>query len=364
MRFRGRNNACLAGVVAAVGLAAPAPAHATSSEFRASYDASVPLEAHVAIERALTHWSALVSTPVPVVVAVHWGDLPPLVAAASDHLRLVRAAPDGDLEPVALADALSGRDLRDGRPDVSITFSTRERWQFDPDTPAPPGYVDLETFALHEIGHGLGLFASFHDAGDGQVAWGRFGDDGSGFGAVAMDRFLVDGRSGAPLLDKSAFPSPSAALRVAVTSGAVVWGGPARDAGGRRIRIESRSQWNYHCSLAHLAEVAYSPGSPDALMTTTIRRGETIHQVGPAALGILHDLGWTVHLDADTPPPPPPPPLPAPPVAVVAPVAVTLPSPTPANPPTQTAAADDASREVFGLGVVVAFAFGFRRRLR
>ncbi|HVT76315.1 MAG TPA: hypothetical protein VHD87_04740 [Acidimicrobiales bacterium] len=361
MRFRGRINACFIGVVALLAPWAATPAHAAGGQFSASYDASVPLEAHPAIERALAHWSALVSTPVPVVVAVRWGDLPPLVAAASDHMRLVRATPEGDLEPVALADALSGRDLRDGRPDVSITFSTRERWQFDPDTPAPPGYVDVETFALHEIGHALGLFTSFHDAGDGQVAWGRFGDDGSGFGAVAMDRFLVDGRSGAPLLDKSAFPSPSAALRAAVTSGAVLWSGAARDAARRRIRIESPRQWNYHCSLAHLAETAYPSGSPDALMTTTIGRGETIHQVGPAALGMLQDLGWTVHPDADAPPPPPPPPLPAPPVA---PVAVTALTQTPGGPSTQTAAADDASREVLGVGVVAALCVGLRRRLR
>jgi hypothetical protein len=76
-----------------------------------------------------------------------------------------------------------------------------------------------------------------------------------------------------------------------------VWRGSARDSHGRTPIVYAPSQFERGSSLCHLDDNAYPQGDPDALMTSLIRRGEVIHRIGPAALGVLHDLGWVVRAE-------------------------------------------------------------------
>jgi hypothetical protein len=317
MRIRGRIlRRVFAAAVALLAWASPAraqPNDAAATTFVAHYAPTVPGDVRAAVDFAMQIWSARVESSVPIEVDVDWGGgLPSNVTASTEPVGYEPVAV-GSLQPVALANALAGRDLAPGVSDIHLLLGAGVRWYTGIDGAAPATATDMVTLALHELAHGLGFANSFRLASNG-LAWGRDGV------AVGLDAHEFDNATGA-LVNA---PTPVELLSSA-TSRRVVWRGDARDSHGRAPVMYAPAQFEPGSSLSHFDDDAYPPGDPAALITTLVRPGEDTHHIGPPPLGVLHDLGWTVHAESATAasaaPPSPRPVTPTAPVVAAAPTA-------------------------------------------
>ncbi len=199
--------------------------------------------------------------------------------------------------PLGLIQALSHTDPSGGgyairsrfTSDIGAAYGT---WYFGTD--GNPGFnqYDFTSVVLHEIGHGLGFSGSMTVSG----GLGSYGLGGSGYPMI-YDEFTQD-QFGTPLLS---YTNNSADLAGALTSGAYFNGADADAAnGGNPVQLYAPASWQQGSSYSHLGE-SFN-GTPNALMTYSINNGESNHDPGPVALGVLSDIGWPVNLPAPTAP--------------------------------------------------------------
>ncbi len=216
-----------------------------------------------------------------------------------------RYQPGERVLPVALGNALAGRDLippsaDDPGFDIEAEFPSNNPDIYYGRGPVPDDAYDFFSTALHEIGHGLGFGSGF-----------RYNSNGTGTYAITnyllpYDRFLAVGTSGAADLYRMARGGTE--LGSAIVSNNVYWRGAKgiSAAGGTRPRMQSTSPYRQGSSLSHLDEKAYPPGSLNALMTPAGAPGELNAEIGPIALGVLGDLGWSVAAGPSSPASPSP----------------------------------------------------------
>ncbi|HIG76177.1 MAG TPA: hypothetical protein EYQ24_16830, partial [Bacteroidetes bacterium] len=246
----------------------------------------LPAEARRALDAALDVWACHIASSVPIRVEARWESQPPTRLASAGP----RATRDADPAlapatwyPFALADALAGRDLARGTPDIEAVFNRSfPDWHFDPSKPPPPGRYDFATVALHEIGHGLGILGALA-VEDGV---GRVEGPGQGRDPLVYDRFTAgaDGR----LLDPLVYPRPSARLAGALTTAAAFDGWSVRQSLGESIPLYTPPEWSPGGSYDHVDEDAV----PDGLMTPFLARGERITAPDLQTCAMLADLGW------------------------------------------------------------------------
>jgi hypothetical protein len=140
---------------------------------------------------------------------------------------------------------------------------------------------------LHEIGHGLGFSGTATLTG-GKASWST---------AIprVYDLYITNG-AGELLRDEDRFPTYSPELKEALQGGDLHFAGPHATVanGGVAPMLYAPSKWEQGSSYGHLDEDTYPAGDPNALMTPYLDRGESNYEIGPIALGVLADLGWSV----------------------------------------------------------------------
>ena len=261
-----------------------------------------PTQAQTAFSYAADIWETLINSSVTIVINACWADLESGVlgyGGADNYYRNFTNAPQTDTwYPVALANALSGSDLNGSDAEMHLAynkdFQDSNQWYFGTDGNTPGTQYDFSSVVLHEIAHGLGFSGSMNVSG-GQGSWGGGTDY-----PISYDRFTEDG-SGNALINTAIYPNPSLALANALTSGDIWFDGPNANAanGGGRVQLYSPSPWESGSSYSHLDEVFN--GTENALMTYSLAKGESNHNPGPVAMGVLEDVGWTT--EEPTPPP-------------------------------------------------------------
>lgn len=143
----------------------------------------------------------------------------------------------------------------------AITFDTGLAWHFDPGTAASGSDVDFYTIALHEVGHALGLSAS----------WNQWQDDGAGNynGPEALAAYNAD--NGASLLTLNEVSSTNKHFEDGTYESQIFSGGSPVTVGTVGLGVNQDL----------LME-------PTANFTGAIRRLELTN----ADVGALRDLGW------------------------------------------------------------------------
>ena len=158
-----------------VGLNDPAPAVAAAGM---NGGATLGAQRLRVIQRAAEIWAAVLDSPVPIRIEAEMVDLPcttgnTILGQGGPRFLAwnFSNAPRRDTAyPIALANALAGRDLNDNA-DIGIDlnraidagcFASAVGWWYglDPDVPAPADRIPLLTVVLHEIGHGLGFLSA------------------------------------------------------------------------------------------------------------------------------------------------------------------------------------------------------------
>ncbi|WP_298655374.1 hypothetical protein [uncultured Thiothrix sp.] len=249
-----------------------------------------PENAKPAIVAALNIWSTVLNSPVPIRVSVCWARL--------DARTLAQAGPTDFVEngnilrPVALANALAGRDILPNSTDIEVTINSTALWHLDPQNPIPAAqsttHFDLTTNLLHELAHGFGFFST-EEAGAGIALWGN------GSLNSPYDTFLQDANGNA-LTNRAVYPNNSLALLNAFRSNQVVFNGAqARAANaGRPVSIHSPSPYEEGSSISHVAEAVFGRdiNNINRLMSPRAFWGDRNHNPGPIAIAMLRDIGW------------------------------------------------------------------------
>ena len=242
---------------------------------------AIPEDAKPAVVAALNIWSTVLNSSVPIRVSVCWSTLAWNILAEASPTNEVQS---GSIRrPVALANALAGRDILPAETDFEVTINSTQQWHFSPTNAVPATqldtHTDLTSTLLHEMGHSLG-FISSETVVSGRGRW--LNDPANN----VFDTFLRDANGNA-LTNRSVYPNNSTALLNAFRSSQVTFQGANAMAanGGRPVPIESIAQYS-SSSISHLADATFQPVrrvGVNRLMTTFGAPGDRNHNPGPIA---------------------------------------------------------------------------------
>lgn len=255
------------------------------------YDAVYGAGRRASFEYATSQWDAWLggSDAVPIRIETGWASLGTGVLGSSQSSNAWRrdftgAAVANTWYGDALADRLHGSDLGGGAWDMKLTFSTNfTSWNYDYTLPDGgfAGLYDFTSVAMHEVGHGMGLWSSFNSSG----GWGG----GSGYPA-AYDRFL-EYQNGTDLIATN--PAPDVTMNPGgggAADNGVYWSGAGATAanGGNRAQIYAPATWASGSSFSHLDNTAFA----GYLMTYAIGTNDERRTIDAITSGMLGDLGW------------------------------------------------------------------------
>jgi hypothetical protein len=255
-----------------------------------SYTNDVPAEAQSALEYATQIWASILTSRVPINIAVTWDTLAPNVLASSGpssvyHSFLGPATPTQHWYPVALAESLRGLPLNGADPDITLTINSAIDWYYGDDQQPGSNQYDFVMVACHELAHGLGFFSPASTSGD----TAELGLDGR---LLIYEAFL-QGMDSISLSDVAAYPNPSEALFTVLTGDSLYFDCPdAVSIHGDPLRIHAPAAFRRGSSVAHLDEATYAAGSAHSLMTPNISRQEANHNPGDLTLCVMSQMGW------------------------------------------------------------------------
>jgi hypothetical protein len=255
-----------------------------------------PAEAVTALEYAAGLWGTWISSTVPIEVTACWtanlsgGDALG-TGTPTKYVHNFASAPlVNTYYPIALANALSGRDLEPTLVDMALQFDANATWSFEMTTTLRARALtvgeDFVTVALHEMAHGLGFIGNMYE----DYGVGFCGNGPYGFlypCPTPYDWFAVDNQDIQLLSYLSSNPIE---LGTRLESDAS-FGGPNTIVanGGTTARLYTPNTWQLGSSLSHL-DLNTFQATENRLMTPSYS-GIARHP-GPVTLAIFQDMGW------------------------------------------------------------------------
>jgi hypothetical protein len=255
-----------------------------------------------AFQKALDTWSAALDSNQEIDVTAIWG------ATLINNLTAIcipNAIEDFQNSPVAstwypsaLADKLANQDLQPQEEDLTVFFSNAYNWNAGPGNPGG-NQLDLESVALHELGHGLGMVGVFLATG-----WPWVGSYGSqhliglaqqvvqqsgqgqylGFQLPNLNNhpsiygLQIQNANGDYLTDPNQYANPSNQLGAQLISGNVF-------ADVNHTQVYAPNPFIPFTSIDHL-------NNANSLMRPSIQPGQHVRQIDQPVLDIMHALGW------------------------------------------------------------------------
>jgi putative cell wall-binding protein len=252
-------------------------------------------DAMLEVEKIL---AATVGSVVPIVIDIKW--------EAQGEETLAFAGPttfftteDNVVMPIALANALAGKDLAPEQSDVETTINLEFAWDYHLGSTHPTQFDFIGTM-VHELLHGMGLPGAQSNFCEEEACSLR-----NDTGALDIwSSFLALG-DGTRL---SEFEDRSPEMNAAHVSGDVFWDGPRaiavaaarpdvcgehrNEACVDRPVIHAPNPYAQGSSMSHLDEATYRGGTADAQMSPDGQKGELAQKMGPIAHAMLLDVGW------------------------------------------------------------------------
>lgn len=239
---------------------------------------------------AVDVWAQNFPSSVPINIEANWTQINKVGVLGQARPESLRSeftgAPDSTLSyPIALANAISGRDLNQNRPEMLIDVNSNISW-FQPGNgkTIARNEFDLQSVFLHEITHGLGFLSSDQiEENPTKPNYGKVTLDNP----TPYDAFAIT-QDGKRLAD---YQSGSPELQIAVTS-RLEWAGPLGIAanGGVRPLLYTPSTYENGSSISHLDEKTFANTGVNAMMTPGIAPGEIYHLPGPLVLAMMEDM--------------------------------------------------------------------------
>jgi hypothetical protein len=276
-----------------------------------SYSPGFPALRQPAIERAAATWAALLDSQFPIRVRVIWDpniQLPPdLSAMCIPQGRRNGANLTANTWYVSsLAKKLINFDHHLGEQDMALIFNAGPNlnWNNGPAQAAPNQY-DLESIALHEMGHGMGFVGLFW-VDNAQPPLGSYGNDAILHALPALNQHVLgfppltqlDGQPsqfGGKVIDSLGrtlvappYVNGSALLAQALNgeigNSQLRYALPNAPQGGPQLYVPYQN-FTPFSSIEHLDD-------PQSLMYFSIGLGVTRRQVDQPVIDIMHNLGW------------------------------------------------------------------------
>ena len=253
------------------------------SKFQVTYK-NFPEWAKKDFQAAVDIWSANFASAAPISIEASWGRAASFGVLGSarpgNYYSGFDGAPDQSLwYPSALANALAGKDLDPGNPEMLIQVNSSATWDTRNDGAPRSNEYDLESVFLHEMAHGLGFLST--DSYDTFFGYGTI-EQPTPYDAYAQ---LADKRR------LSDLPSPSLELGKALTS-PLTWSGESGTAanGGKPIVLYTPSRYEDGSSVSHIDENTYANLASNSIMTPNLDPGEIFREPGTLLLGMMQDL--------------------------------------------------------------------------
>ncbi|MEN9679059.1 MAG: hypothetical protein RLZ57_188, partial [Actinomycetota bacterium] len=240
--------------------------------------------AKVEMQRAIDVWAGYFESSVPIQVDASWGrtDRASVLGYArpGSYFSNFVGAPDATFwYPSALANALAGKDLDRGSPEIVISVNSDGAWNTRGDGAPTDREYDLESVFIHEICHGLGFLSTNNYSSNYGL--------GTLQNPTPFDAF-VQTPDGTRI---SELPSPSPELGRALTN-YLVWSGPKGIAANNGVapKLYSPSKYESGSSISHLDEATFGKTGADSVMTPNLDAGEVFKDPGPIALAMMEDM--------------------------------------------------------------------------
>ncbi len=246
-----------------------------------------PEEAKLAFEYAVSIYEQKISSPVPIVVSATWESLDGNILAqggsASFHKDFVDAIIPEVFYPIALVEKLSGKEWNDEKDaDIICSFDSKRSWYFGTDGNTPRSEYDFVTVVLHEITHGLGMSGFLKvESGVGKIST-------PGKNPSVYDYYIFNSLN-QRIADNSQFTSPSVQLLQQLTSNNLDFT-CVNDCSNSKAEIYAPTSWSNGASIYHLKNPTSSTARE--LMSSSIHKGEAIHNPGENTFRILSEIGW------------------------------------------------------------------------
>lgn len=256
-----------------------------------------PPAAMAAVNRAAARWSASLHSEVPVLIFAYWniplgGNLVAMCVPNGfenfPNAPLIQTWYTG-----ALADRRAGQDLDPGQPDMVIYFNSGQVVFNTDEAACPFGQYDLQSIALHEMGHGFGFLGLFWVLANAAPQIGSYGSPAV-LGGIAGNLpvpFALPALNGDPSIfgrlvhdandvPLTTYPNNSPQLAVALQSNALAITLP----NGAQPAIYAPAQFQPYSSGDHFAA--------NSLMVPAIGTGVRIHAIDQPVLDVMAMIGW------------------------------------------------------------------------
>lgn len=251
-----------------------------------------PAEARVAMEYAASIWSDALQNEQP--FEVHACFTPfasgtQQIGSASTPYRTIADALDKEkvAYPKVIYEVLTGKNSS-GR-DIRLLANSRTDFYYGTDRNVGENQIDFVTFALHELGHGLG-FVGPNTVRDGIGRIGVYTGEGENnesiYAPSIFDLQVELGGGAIPLVE---LPNPSSEMELALTG---VYDGLYLNLERVDTYSEASDRLKLYTPPGYQSGSSYVHFENDReLMSRSIVFGRANHQLG-SALTVLQNMGW------------------------------------------------------------------------
>jgi hypothetical protein len=183
----------------------------------------------------------------------------------------------------------TGVDANGTAADGAIDWNFAKDWDYNADGASiKPDEYDFEAVAIHELLHSFGFLSNVNKAGDN-----------TGTNWYTFDRFVVTS-DGTKAINGNSW---NTALNPNLTgaNGGLSFGGKAAvDAYGKPVPLFTPPTFDDTGSVSHLDDKTFTKPN-EKLMNSATDTGSSVRVLSPIEIGILTDLGYIVHAQAQSP---------------------------------------------------------------